>query len=394
MTATPGQPPRVTDRTEPVFVIHGVANRDPDAFAATVAGLAGRLGSSWRLMPVFWGDLGADVAAIDLVLPVAGGVRGVEGPEPERDAVARTLLAGGAAAPAAVTVTRAGDPRPTVIAAAAAGTASAPGVRGAATVDWEPVIRDEWPRLTWLPQVYDEELLAAVGRALGDTAGDSGTYPGDPLIVTRGGPAVRSFDDWAKRRLHDLDRVVGAVVGLAAGQLNAYARQQLAPGVGRFTGDVLVYQHRSARIQARVREVIEQHAPGAGTAEHPVRLIGHSLGGVIAVDLAVAGDPPLWTAGLVTFGSQWPLFQVVDPRRPAVAAVDGTPVALPPSLGAWTNLWEPMDPLAFVAGRAFRLASGQAPRDVSAAHLASSGLWTHSAYWGLPELVQAVRDTL
>lgn len=104
-----------------------------------------------------------------------------------------------------------------------------------------------------------------------------------------------------------------------------------------------------------------------------MRVIGHSLGGVIAVDMATANDP-LWTESLVTFGSQSPLFHVCDPRGGQLRPYeDGARVALPASLGAWTNLWEPLDVLAFIAAKMFRMHDGSAPVDVPVAHLASSG---------------------
>ncbi|RNL62331.1 hypothetical protein EFK50_11165 [Nocardioides marmoriginsengisoli] len=97
--------------------------------------------------------------------------------------------------------------------------------------------------------------------------------------------------------------------------------------------------------------------------------------------------------GLVTFGSQWPLFDLVDPRG-VVDRFAGTPVSLPDTLtGHWLNLWEPLDPLAFVAGKLFRLADGSEPDDREVPYRTSSGLWTHSAYWSHPALPRAVEET-
>jgi hypothetical protein len=167
------------------------------------------------------------------------------------------------------------------------------------------------------------------------------------------------------------------------------------PGVTRFFGDVLVYQRHRKEIHDRVRATIDQVDPALGRGpEHPVGVIGHSLGGVIAVDIATA-DVPLWTRCLVTFGSQSPFFHVCDPRGGQLRPyADGTLVQLPPSLGAWTNLWEPLDVLAFVAAKVFRLHDGTAPLDVPIGHLASSGLWTHSAYWDLPQVATAIQQAL
>lgn len=55
---------------DPVFVIHGVANRDPSDFTAAVAAL--QAASGIEMHPVYWGDLGADDRHIAATLPPMG----------------------------------------------------------------------------------------------------------------------------------------------------------------------------------------------------------------------------------------------------------------------------------------------------------------------------------
>jgi hypothetical protein len=50
--------------------------------------------------------------------------------------------------------------------------------------------------------------------------------------------------------------------------------------------------------------------------------------------------------------------------------------------------------LAFIAANVFRLHDGSAPVDVPLAHLASSGLWTHSAYWHPRVVAEAIGKAL
>lgn len=95
--------------SEPVFVIHGVGNRDQDEFTSTVAAL--EKASGLELVPVYWGDLGADDRYADLAVPewpprpvVRGAVApGDPGPGDDglREAVLASLLAdvGRSAAP-------------------------------------------------------------------------------------------------------------------------------------------------------------------------------------------------------------------------------------------------------------------------------------------------------
>jgi hypothetical protein len=248
-------------------------------------------------------------------------------------------------------------------------------------------IAEHWASTTWLRQVTDPLLLQEIGAAIAAPLVDPS------VTVTPGGgeevrdEELRAIDvrGFVKRRIDDLDRVVGATVGSAAGRLNSYLRTEQGPGVSRFFGDVLVYQRRRTEIHERVRATIDKVDPALGRdPEYPVRVIGHSLGGVVAVDIATA-DEPLWTRSLVTFGSQSRFFHVCDPRGGQLRPyADGTLVQLPRSLGAWTNLWEPMDVLAFIAAKVFRMHDGSAPIDLPVSHLASSGLWTHSVYWEPP----------
>ncbi|MFG2320276.1 hypothetical protein [Streptomyces tendae] len=175
--------------------------------------------------------------------------------------------------------------------------------------------------------------------------------------------------------------MAGAAVEAVAGRLNHLLRSRLGPATTRFLGDVLVYQRHRAKIHARVREAIDAVDPALGRGpDRPVRVVAHSLGGVVAVNMATA-SAPLWTSSLLTFGSQAAFFHVCDPRGGQLAPyAGGQGVTLPPSLSRWTNLWEPLNMLAFAASTVFRLHDGSTPVDVSLPHSASDGLWTHSAY--------------
>jgi hypothetical protein len=246
-----------------------------------------------------------------------------------------------------------------------------------------------WGSSRWLPLVGSDTVLRTVGRLLGQLLSE----PED----AGSGVAVRGYREFEVTRpvMRGLDTLVGAVLSQVAGRFNHYVRSQLAPGVSEFLGDVFVYQRHRNEIHQRVLQTLHEHAPGYGSKDRPVAIVGHSLGGVIAFDFTVAGKPRVWATALVTFGSQAPFFHVLDPRGadlPAYAI--GQPVQLPPTIRRWVNLWEPLDPLAFIASRVFKLEDGQPPADVPLRHLASAGLWTHSVYWTLGELVDVVRRTL
>jgi hypothetical protein len=71
-------------------------------------------------------------------------------------------------------------------------------------------------------------------------------------------------------------------------------------------------------------------------------------------------------------------------------------VSLPPTIRRWTNLWERLDLLAFLAEPLFVLPDGTHPRDVELRQGYAGGLFSHSVYWDSPlalaELAQAWRN--
>lgn len=134
-----------------------------------------------------------------------------------------------------------------------------------------------------------------------------------------------------------------------------------------FIADVIVYQSHTYRqkIHERVREVIERElGPGAGSADRPVKVVAHSLGGVVTFDMACAKENPLHVEALVTLGSQPAFFHLLDPRE-GLANYGGEPVTLPGTIGRWTNVWDEYDVLAFATGEVFRLQDGSSPVDVA-----------------------------
>ncbi|ONI84530.1 hypothetical protein ALI22I_28670 [Saccharothrix sp. ALI-22-I] len=339
--------------TDLVFVLHGVGYRGrEDDFGAVVAGLADASGLA--LHPVFWGDLAAREATVRSVVPSTSGRGGLRDDE---DPDAPQWHRGG------VDLDRGLDP-------VEAGVLRR--LEEVGSTRWAPLllaqVQECWPEADNLRRVDDVVVLTEVGEAIADLVVDlspDGYLRGlDRRVLAR---CLRRFD-----------RLVGATQTATAGRMNSSLRAHLLPGIGRFLGDVLVYQRHQAAIQQRVRDVIGSAGRSLGGEGDPVRVLAHSLGGVIAMDLATA-PVPVWVRSLVTFGSQWPLFDLVDPRFSAHRETG--PVVLPPAVGGWTNVWEPLDPLAFVTGDRYLLHDGSAPRNVALDHLATWGLWTHSVYW-------------
>jgi pimeloyl-ACP methyl ester carboxylesterase len=375
--------------SEPVLVIHGVANRDPDAFNALVADLKGRVGSTWELIPVFWGDAGAGIDGIADTIPgPTAGTTDRALSQPDLAAYAQLINHDGTRALT--------DPAQVIADAAVAtiatdrGIPAAPDARPEST-SLQATIHDELPRTAYLRFIDSEPVLTAVGESIG--RGLARNRDVAPEVETSRGFGGSLIQDL----LHDADQLAGAVLGEAFGGLNRYLRTALVPNIAQAVGDVFVYEHLRQEIQNRIWQAIDARAPGCGTPDRPIHVVAHSLGGVIAFQAATStAGRQLCIDGFVTFGSQAPFFHVLDPAGSVMGRYEpGHPVEIPSSIRSWTNLWEPLDPVAFIAGKVFRIGSPpQPPRDVATQHLASSGLWTHSSYWASTDLVDAIRTTL
>jgi len=178
-------------------------------------------------------------------------------------------------------------------------------------------------------------------------------------------------------------------------------RMRLTEWCVPYAADVLVYQsvRRRQVIQARVREVItEKMGPEAGTAAQPIHLIAHSLGGVIAFDLGVDEENPLYYQKLITLGSQPAFLHVMDPR-PGIDEYHGEPVRLPATFGGWHNIWDDYDVIAYGVRDIFMLADGRPPIDE---HIrcyrnrfqAAALMKAHLGYWVSPVAHKVIKRAL
>lgn len=415
----------------PVLVIHGVANHDRAAFEQRVADFNAQVNKGaatpWTFTPVFWGDLGAADQGIEDTIPnpplaTLLGVRA--GDEEEAGAVSRAdldLLGALVGGVPSGTDTRSSQPvrsdearRDIVADAARTRTAEQVMVRADETAGAvSEAIRASWGDVVYMNAIDDPGLLQAIGRAIANAvtrdgaaagfgAGDDAAEPGEYAVrddeydVRRPHP-VNALKQVVGTVVQAVDRSVGAVLGEVLGTVQDFLRRTVSHGVADFLGDVLVYQRNQQKIQDRLWSCL---ADGWGTDEaRAVDVIAHSLGGVIVFDAATTAARRLFVRRLVTFGSQPSFFEVVDPRAgltpyiPAHGTDPAQTISLPPSIQSWQSLWEPLDPLAFLAGSIFRLSSLGAPADAMVPH-APAQLWTHSTYWTSDFVIDAIRRTL
>jgi len=270
---------------EPVVLIHGIAMRSEEKVARYAEAMQQRMGEGYKLVPIYWGDLGADDTYLHKVIAHYPN-RSTNFGGMVRDAIARPMVRG-------------------------AGKARA----------WVEAKRGDLRRSGVLYEHSKRRSTASRENVHG--------YLGDKFQEAR-----------------------------------LWLTQQSLP----FIADVIVYQSHTYRkkIHERVREVIDRElGEDAGRPGKPIKVIAHSLGGVVAFDMAVRNEDPLYVEAFVTLGSQPAFFHLLDPREGLAPFEDGEPVALPPTIGRWTNVWDEYDLLAFGTGEVFRLDGGGVPTDTA-----------------------------
>ncbi|MEU0003452.1 hypothetical protein ABZ079_03880 [Streptomyces sp. NPDC006314] len=192
-----------------------------------------------------------------------------------------------------------------------------------------------------------------------------GTAPGADAPGTHRGPVTRRVKRLAGR----------LALGLASAQA-VKRRSALTDAAHPAAGDVLLYLARGAAIREAVTKAVR-------TAEPPVVLLAHSLGGIASLDLLVLRPLPEVTL-LVTVGSQAPFLYELG----ALPSLEhGTP--LPAHVPRWLNVYDRRDLLSYVGagvfpGRVHDIAvDGRQPFPLS-----------HSAYWSNPELYRLLAEEL
>lgn len=139
-----------------------------------------------------------------------------------------------------------------------------------------------------------------------------------------------------------------------------------------FVGDILFYARRGEQIRALIRDALNDLDP-------PVLAIGHSLGGIILLDVLTEPNAPRVDL-LVTAGSQSPALYAVD----ALGTI--RPSSPPPRLPRWLNAYDRSDLIAFLAGDIFQ---GVQDNEVNSKEPFPEA---HGAYWRNPQFWRPVNE--
>ncbi|KMO37476.1 hypothetical protein [Methylobacterium aquaticum] len=240
----------------------------------------------------------------------------------------------------------------------------------------------------------DSDLIGATARAivattLRGTRSEPGTGPSalylrserDALVeAVRSAlaPITMGIGSWLRDKVKDF-----ATAKASDWAINR--RDALMRSSSPAAGDILLYQRRGDDILAMIEaKILELSGKGK-----PVIVLGHSLGGIMLVDLlSRPREERLPVSKLITVGSQAPMlfkFDALGTMRPGGERSEGTPFV------PWLNIYDRSDLLSFCAARAFLGAVGIED------HEHASGVSfpeAHSAYFLADEVYERIKQFL
>lgn len=384
-----------------VVFIHGTGVREPgfSKLAGRVAAGLTALREGLRIVPYYWGGAhGATLAAGGVSLPAepGGTSRGLAERYPDDETAAAwaalyadpyaelALAAAGAPqvterAPGSLPADHAIRTRLAALAAQGDAPAAELGsglARAATGLAAHPLLGPAAGAL--VPD--DLATLAArslTARVIADAldsdaplvpVGDSRDAVADRLAVTLGAQP-RGMERGVRS-------LVLRVAGSAASRAAVRRRRALTEAAHPAAGDILRYLSRGEAARTDLRDLVTGLKP-------PVTLVGHSLGGIIALDTLISAPLPQVRL-LVTAGSQGP-FLYESGSLPSLEH----PAPLPSHMPDWLNLYDPRDLLSYLGAGLFPGRVTDVPVDSRQPFPAS-----HSAYWTNAEVYRHIVDRL
>ncbi|MFD7834344.1 alpha/beta fold hydrolase [Streptomyces sp. NPDC059761] len=390
--------------------IHGTGVREPgfsELYGRFSAGLRA-VAPAVRPVPFYWGgEFGATLAAGGLSLPQPGGrSRGGLGESPDaapaedtdserwadlyRDPLVELTLAAadGPAAPGELPlgVAPPGE-RPRALLAALEGkladVAERTGVPERHLAEAALALtRSPLPGRAASGLPDDEDLARLLARAV-VAAALSAVLAEDAPVVPDGearDAAVAALAELMGARPVGSERGLGALLARPALRLASHAavrrRRALTEAAHPAAADIMRYLARGGALRRRLRELIEE-------LPAPVVVVGHSLGGIIALDTLV-GTPLPQVELLVTVGSQGP-FLYESGALPGLSH----PEPLPRHVPDWLNVYDRRDLLGY-------LGAGLFPDRVTDVEVDNRQPFpaAHSAYWTNPAVYREIAARL
>jgi hypothetical protein len=340
----------------PIVFVHGVNNRDGEAYRENEAGRNGFLREivapalglkpdKLRIFSPYWGKFGVEFAWNMAVLPNPGDGFESFGGNAESEALGRVVgLLAESQATGHVVVDAQQDFPATVdllYASAMAGAKSEDEARDLArSYMLCAEYADKNPQPDWVatatPDNFADQLNYVAEASQEESFGAGGIL--DSLK-------------------EGLSRLVNAAPDATTALAGSLLRKKLNTTVTRFAGDAFVYLARRGTKDAPgaiVKTVLDalRNAQAARTADDDkLVVIAHSFGGEIMYDILTHFDPTIQLDGLITVGSQVGLFEEMKLYLASRPNLPPDPpaghIARPPSVARWFNVFDTNDVLSY-----------------------------------------------
>lgn len=189
------------------------------------------------------------------------------------------------------------------------------------------------------------------------------------LIAIRDDLVHRIIIDMSGVTMAGPTRFAKAMLMRAANRLVVGGRRgERSDSASAMAGDILNYTLSGDAARAMIADAVRE-------SDRPVYLLGHSLGGIMCVDLLCMSD--VTVDGLITVGSQAPFMYEVDALR-GLSYPDPLPLGFP----KWLNVFDKRDLLSYLAAPIFGLPA----RDFEVNsgepfHFSHSAYWVQDAMW-------------
>lgn len=346
----------------PLVFVHGVANRQDDdeqrrayrrnqeirdaLFLKYVLERAGSLPASRQIFNPFWGSAGA-VANLSYLPQV--GVEGLGGEDVVGEILAQNplIVQGSGTQKLLVETARNGSREQAIDLLWSIATVEVPAQKLAGLASQAFTLSEyarKNPKPDWLAVVKDDEaFLRELFERTRFLETDS---PAAGEVEALGTADVPNEFDEA------LSRIQEAALNLASQKLLDLARTSLQRMVTLFFGDVFVYlDDRGSKAQpGKIIQAISQQLDKAlalRTANDPLIVVAHSLGGIITYDLLSYYRPEIEVDAVVTVGSQLGMFAVqklfkLQEDQPELTLKKPENVKK-----VWLNVFDPTDALSF-----------------------------------------------
>jgi hypothetical protein len=244
------------------------------------------------------------------------------------------------------------------------------------------------PQPAWLAQVQsDQDLLNQLAAQI----------QGQPGVQALGGfgAAFNKIKLAAVKLKQAVTNMAGKAVDkagdFASTKLLASTRDALNETLGRFFGDVFIYldsrgdQANPGKIPSLILKAYDEAR--AAAPNEPFIIIGHSLGGVISMDLLSHFRPDIDVDLFVSVGSQIAHFEELKLYKISDPAVKAPKKATTPAnIKRWINIFDEVDIFSYSVDRVFDRVNVDAPYDTQ-----TYTIKAHGAYFEQDRFYQRLR---